>query len=123
MEEDALQPHELAEKGLGPEVFGPTPPLIITEEVTPMAFNRVPVGGEYVAEEDVIETLPDGRQIQVAVKGESMPMADAVKAGLVKNQQQPGPAESKPAPAPAETKAAPAEEEAPAKPKADAPKK
>lgn len=70
-----------------------------------LEFNRRASGpGVWVAEEDVTETLPDGRQIQVAVKGQEMPLSEAEKLGLVKSTPPPGPAETKEA-APSETKA------------------
>jgi hypothetical protein len=83
-----------------------------------MAFERAPRPGPgvYVPEEDVTETLPDGRTVQVAVKGAEMPMTEAVRLGLVKTAPAPGPSETKEA-APSETK-----EEAPAKAKAEAKK-
>lgn len=112
-EEGLLQPHELADRGLGPAVFGPMP-LHTTEGVPivdiDMNRTRFGPGNTYTAEEDITETLPDGRQVQVAVKGAQMPMADAVRLGLVKVNAQPAPAETK-VDAPAETKA---EEEKPA---------
>lgn len=113
-EDGALQPHELAERGLIP-----APALDPTKEVHIMAFERTPRPGPgvYVPEEDVTETLPDGRTVQVAVKGAEMPMAEAVRLGLVKAPAPAGPSETKEA-APAETK----EEEAPAKTKAEAKK-
>jgi len=84
-----------------------------------MAFERAPRPGPgvYVPEEDVTETLPDGRTIQVATKGAEMPMAEAVRLGLVKTPALVGPSETKEA-APQETK----EEAAPAKAKAEAKK-
>ena len=89
MSGDVLEPHELAARGYGPDVFGP--PKDTTEEVQLMNFNRS-VQGEYTPAEDRTETLPDGRQIQVAVAGAPMPMSEAVKAGLVGPDGQPVPA-------------------------------
>ena len=40
----------------------------------------------YTPTEDVTETLEDGRQIQVAVKGVPMPVAEAEKLGLIKGE-------------------------------------
>lgn len=58
----------------------------------------------YLVEEDVTETLPDGRTIQRAAKGTRMPLAVARQMGLVKDTKQPAaPAETKDE-APAETK-------------------
>ena len=72
-----------------------------------MDMNRTRTGpGMWTAEEDVIETLPDGRTIQVATKGTEMPMADAVRLGLVKDGAAARPSETK-VEAPAETKATP----------------
>lgn len=51
--------------------------------------------GRYRVEEDVTETLADGRVIQVAVKGTDMTMTEAVRLGLVKNDQYVGPSEVK----------------------------
>lgn len=123
-EEGLWQPHELAEIGLGPAVFGPMP-LETTQEVEIVDINynrmRFGPGNTYTAEEDIIETLPDGRQVQVAVKGAEMPIQDAVRLGLVKVTAQPVPQETK-VEAPAETKAAApakAEEEKPAAPAAN----
>lgn len=53
-------------------------------------------GGVYVVEEDVIETLADGRQILVAAKGTQMPMAQAEQMGLLKPAKVQGPREKKP---------------------------
>lgn len=107
-EEGLLQPHELAERGLGPAVFGPST-LETTQEVEIMALSSSrpePSGpGVYVPEEDVTETLPDGRTIQVAAKGAEMPLAEAERLGLVKAPAPVGPAETKVV-EPAETKAA-----------------
>lgn len=88
-----------------------------------MNRTRFGPGNMYTAEEDIVETLPDGRQVQVAVKGTEMPMADAVRLGLVKVSAAPAPAETKVA-APAETKAKAeaAEDEAQAPKKAEAKK-
>jgi hypothetical protein len=58
----------------------------------------------YTPEEDVTETLPDGRTIQVAVKGVPMAMSDAQKWGLVKAPKTQGPSEKKPGEGPAEVK-------------------
>ncbi len=49
----------------------------------------------YTASDDVFETLPDGRVVQHATKGASMPMADAQRLGLVKAPQQVAPSETK----------------------------
>ena len=131
-EEGLLQPHELAERGMGPAVFGPVP-LETTEGVQIVDFNmnrtRFGPGNVYTAEEDITETLPDGRQIQVATNGTEMPLSEAVRLGLVKVDVTATPQETK-VDEPAETKAgttaaeeAPAEEaDAPAEPPAPAPK-
>lgn len=126
-EEGLLQPHELAERGMGPAVFGPMPATTAEVQIMDFDMNRTRFGpgNVYKAEEDVIETLPDGRQIQVAVKGAEMPMADAVRLGLVKVSAQPAPSEAKVV-EPSEAKGAAAEKaeeaEAPAKAQAEAPK-
>ena len=91
-------------------VFGPPLPSATGKilEVTPMALSNRATGnygqGEYIPEEDVTETLEDGRMIQIAVKGHPIPMGEAVKLDLVKQGGQPGPSETKPAKAGAETK-------------------
>lgn len=102
-EDGALQPHELA-GGESVPVFG-TPPLDAAKGVNIMAIEmpRKSGPGTWTAEEDVTETLPDGRTIQVATKGAEIPMAEAEKLGLVKAAPPPGPAETKEE-APAETK-------------------
>lgn len=58
----------------------------------------------YRVEEDVTETLPDGRTIQVAAKGTDLPLTEARRLGLVKDDQETGPSETKTA-EPQETKA------------------
>lgn len=85
------------------EVEAMTMPLHnrILEEPVPMDNDD----NTYLVEEDVTETLPDGRTIQRAAKGTRMPLAVARQMGLVKDTKQPaGPSESKEE-APAETKA------------------
>lgn len=67
--------------------------------------------GTYTPEEDVTETLEDGRTIQIALKGHPIPMADAIRAGLVKEGKTQGPAEKKPAQGPTEVKASVADED------------
>jgi hypothetical protein len=59
----------------------------------------------YRVEDDVIETLPDGRTIQVAAKGTEIPIGEARKLGLIKDTVSTGPSEVK-EPTPAETKKA-----------------
>lgn len=49
----------------------------------------------YTAQEDITETLEDGRTIQIAVKGGQMPMSEARRLGLVKDSQHAGPSETK----------------------------
>lgn len=101
-DDDVLGPKELVERGLA-QVFGPSP----TTEVTRMAITgleRPTIGGEFVPKADVTETLPDGRTIQIAVKGRPIPMSEAIKAGLVKGAQAAGPAETKPQAGPTEVK-------------------
>lgn len=51
--------------------------------------------GFYTPEEDVTREQADGTQVQVAVKGVPVPMATARALGLVKDQQQVGPSETK----------------------------
>lgn len=46
-------------------------------------------------EADVTETLPDGRTIQVAAAGTEVPIAEARRLGLIKDEKQTGPAETK----------------------------
>lgn len=58
-----------------------------TKQETPMDVYRV--------EEDVTETQPDGRLIQVAAKGTEIPMAEARRLGLVKDDKESGPKETK----------------------------
>lgn len=53
------------------------------------------VNDQYVVEEDVVETLPDGRTIQVAAKGSAFSMADARRLGLLKDAGDVGPSEVK----------------------------
>lgn len=71
----------------------------------------------FVPDEDVTETLPDGRQIQVAVKGQPMPRAAAQAAGLLPDPNAPstGPRETKEGarrPASRKEPAAPTEQDA-----------
>lgn len=49
----------------------------------------------YRVTDDVIETLADGRTIQIAAKGTEMPIAQARQLGLVKDAQDAGPSETK----------------------------
>lgn len=70
-------------------VVTPAPPLAGVA-----AMANAPQG-RYRVEEDVIETTSDGRTIQIAVKGTEMTMAEAVRLGLVKTEQQQGPSEVK----------------------------
>lgn len=58
----------------------------------------------YHVAEDVIETLPDGRTIQIAAAGTDIPLVEARRLGLVKDEQSAGPTETK-VDAPAEAKA------------------
>lgn len=60
----------------------------------------------YVVPDDVTETQPDGRVVQVAAKGSALPLVQAQALGLVKVTQSVRPTESKEA-APAERKSAP----------------
>lgn len=96
-----LQPHELAARGLAVIKPGPATQGEITE--MPISSNRNQ-GDMYTAEEDVTETLPDGRTVQVIGKGGTIPMQEAVKLGLVKTEQKAGPTEKKPADKPSEQK-------------------
>lgn len=110
-----LQPHDLAERGwITAEAPGPA----TVSEVFPMAITglRQPQA-QYVLEEDCIETLPDGRTIQVGVKGASIPMSEAIRLGLVADPEEakkkeeakkPAPEEAKPAAGPTEVKVEPA---------------
>jgi hypothetical protein len=81
-----LQPHELAERGLAP-LFG-QPPLAELKETEIMDFRR-PTGQTFTPEEDVLETLPDGRVIQVGVAGMPMPLAEAQRMGVANEQGEP----------------------------------
>lgn len=93
LDEDVLGPKELADMGLA-HVFSPLPTE--EEEAVPIEnLQNMSAGGMYTPEEDVTETLPDGRTIQVAVKGVPIPMAVAIKAGLVKPEVKSGPSEKK----------------------------
>jgi hypothetical protein len=58
-------------------------------------LNEPTMQGTYQVQEDVTETLPDGRVILVARKGTVIPMAVAIKHGLVKIEAPVGPSESK----------------------------
>lgn len=71
----------------------------------------------YTLEEDVIETLEDGRTIQIGVKGAQIPMSEAIRLGLVDDPEaakakkeaaveakKPAPEEAKPAAGPTESK-------------------
>lgn len=49
----------------------------------------------YRVTDDVIETLADGRTIQIAAKGTEIPVAEARRLGLVKDAQDAGPSETK----------------------------
>src|SRR5215207_5752231 len=51
--------------------------------------------GWFVAEDDIFETLPDGRVVQLAFKGTSMPMAEAERRGFAKVDQRVTPQEVK----------------------------
>lgn len=116
MDPEILTPRQLKERGLEP-LLGtqllPSPSTagvpIRGEEIDltmPLQYNRAEARNTemYTAEEDVTEELPDGRLIQVAVKGAQMPMREAVKLGLVKPKKEQGPSETKPAQGPSEAK-------------------
>ena len=49
----------------------------------------------YEVPDDVYETLPDGRVIQIAVKGTALPLGEAQKLGLIKMDVKTTPAETK----------------------------
>lgn len=49
----------------------------------------------YIPENDITQTLPDGREILVAIKGVAMPLAEAKRRGFVKADQPAGPSETK----------------------------
>jgi hypothetical protein len=51
--------------------------------------------GWYEVPDDVYETLPDGRVVQLAVKGASMPLGEAQRLGMVKASQPVEPQELK----------------------------
>lgn len=69
----------------------PAVPLDVrTNEVRAMPTNE-----PYVPENDVTETLPDGRVVQLAAKGVPIPQAEARRLGLLKDRQQSGPQETK----------------------------
>lgn len=67
-------------------------PLAVSSEVSIMANSQA--NEPFVPSEDVTETLPDGRVIQVAAKGVAIPHAEAVRRGLVKGPNT-GPSELK----------------------------
>ncbi len=98
MDKDVLGPKQLEERGLG-SLFGPPTPTtnpLLGEGTMAVTSGSIVRGGEmYTAEEDIIETLEDGRTIQVAVKGAQIPMSEALRLGLVKEQKQQGPSETK----------------------------
>ena len=50
--------------------------------------------GYFIPEEDIFETLPDGRLIQLAAKGVPIAEADARRQGFIKDNQV-GPSETK----------------------------
>lgn len=54
--------------------------------------------GIYRVPEEVLQTLPDGRTIQLAAAGTEMPLAEARRLGLVKDEQTVGPSETKAGP-------------------------
>lgn len=93
-DKNVLGPKELEEMGLN-HIFGPTPTQEATEVAITSSITNMSAGGMYTPEEDVTETLPDGRTIQVAVKGVAIPMAQAIAAGLVKPEVKSGPKEKK----------------------------
>jgi hypothetical protein len=53
----------------------------------------------YIPEEDIVQTLPDGRTVLLAPKGVPVPMAVARQRGFIKVAQLAAPAEIKAAPA------------------------
>lgn len=88
-----------------------------------MDFNHnAPKEQTYVPTQDVIETLPDGRTLQIGVAGHAMPLSEAVRLGVADEQGNPvakagaadkaagneapakGPSETKPAAGPSEKK-------------------
>lgn len=107
MSDRPLQPHELAERGLWPE---PAPGPATAKEITPMAITglRQPLA-QYTLEEDYVETLDDGRTIQIGTKGQGIPMSEAIRLGLADDPEKAkakkvAPEESKPAVGPTESK-------------------
>ena len=67
---------------------------------------------EYVPEEDVMQTLPDGRVLIVAAKGVPMPKTRALELGLIKLEEPkaaPEPKSEKPAPSSNKAKKGPGE--------------
>lgn len=65
------------------------------EGVSAMARIDTTANEPYIPEEDVTETQPDGRVIQVAAKGVPISYARAVQLGLVKPTKNAGPSEVK----------------------------
>jgi hypothetical protein len=61
----------------------------------PNAAEPQDTQNQYTPKHDVLETLPDGRQIVVAAAGRPVPMAQARELGLVKDGAGAGPAETK----------------------------
>lgn len=97
-----LQQHELDDMGLG-HLFGPARSSAEGKELSVAILkperNTNVQGADvttYTAQEDIKRTLPDGRQILELARGQSVPMAEAVRRGYVKPKQDAGPTERKP---------------------------
>lgn len=71
-----------------------TAPVVALDGDMVMARHEDP-NAPYIPEEDITETLPDGRVIQVAAKGTPVPYPRAVQLGLIKPTKASGPTEIK----------------------------
>lgn len=66
-----------------------------TEGAPIMAKAHTDPNDPYIPDEDVTETLADGRVVQIAAKGVPVPYAEAVRRGLIKPAKSTGPSEVK----------------------------
>jgi hypothetical protein len=71
-----------------------TAPVVALDGDMVMARQDDP-NAPYIPEDDITETLPDGRVIQVAAKGTPVPHPRAVQLGLIKPTKASGPTEVK----------------------------
>ncbi len=83
-------------------VFAPrsaTNEYINSADTTPPFTNRYVIMSDfYTPENDIVETLADGRTVLLASAGIPIPMHVARLRGFVKDDQTPGPSETKAAP-------------------------